>query len=88
MAHATPNIMLTQMALDSKHRPRYSKEQLQTYFKRINLPQKYLSSSILSDPSLAKTKDHGLPLVQALTCYHTCNVPFENRTHTVGYNPI
>jgi len=66
------------MAIDPKDRPGYSKEQLQTYFKRIKLPQEYLDSPVLSDPSLAKTKEHGLPLVYALTRYHACNIPFEN----------
>ena len=78
MAHTSPNTMQTQMPIEPEDRPRYSKDQLQTYFKRVKLPQKYLDSPLLSDPSLANTKEHGLPFVTALTRYHTCNVPFEN----------
>jgi len=78
MAHATPNARQTQMAIDPKDRPRYSTEQLQTYFKRIQLPQKYLESPVLAHSSLAKTKEHGLPFLHALTRYHAKNVPFEN----------
>jgi arylamine N-acetyltransferase len=78
MAHTTPSAKATQMATDAKDRPRYSAEQLQVYFKRIELPQQYLNSTILSDPGLAQTKEHGLPFITALTRYHTCNVPFEN----------
>jgi hypothetical protein len=78
MTHAAPNAKATQMAIDIKDRPRYSAEQLQVYFKRIKLPQKYLDLPILNDPSLAQTKEHGLPLISALTRHHTCNVPFEN----------
>ncbi|KAK4958911.1 hypothetical protein LTR10_003708 [Elasticomyces elasticus] len=78
MAHATPSLKQTQMTIDPDERPKYSKDQLQTYFKRIKLPQKYLDSPVHSDASLAPTKDHGLPLLQALVRYHVCNVPFEN----------
>lgn len=78
MAHTTPNAMLAQVPLEPQKRPRYNKDQLQTYFKRIRLPQKYLDSPVLSDPTLATTKEHGLPLVNALTRYHTTQVPFEN----------
>jgi arylamine N-acetyltransferase len=78
MAHTTPDTRQTQMQIDPKDRPHYSKDQIQTYFKRIHLPDKYLDSQVLSDPALAKTKEHGLPFVQALVRYHVCNVPFEN----------
>ena len=78
MAHTASAPMLAHVALKPEDRPRYSKDQLQTYFKRIKLPQKYLDLPVLSDPSLASTKEHGLPLVQALTRYHAANVPFEN----------
>lgn len=78
MAHATPETRQTQMATEPKDMPKYRKEQLNTYFKRINLPQKYLNSPTLSEPELARTKEHGLPFVKALTRYHLCNVPFEN----------
>ncbi|OAA47154.1 N-hydroxyarylamine O-acetyltransferase [Metarhizium rileyi] len=59
-------------------RPQYTNEQLQTYFSRIRLPQEYLESPVLSDPSLALGREHGLPLLCGLTRYHACNVPFEN----------
>ena len=78
MAHAAANEYLAQVPTDPNARPQYSKEQLNTYFKRIKLPQKYLDSPVLSDPSLAQTKKHGLPLVDALTRYHLANVSFEN----------
>ena len=78
MAHATPQLLQTQMALDPKDRPKYSAEQLQTYFKRIHLPQKHLSSLILQNPSLARTKPDGLPLLQALVRHHVAHIPFEN----------
>ncbi|KAK5116820.1 hypothetical protein LTR85_009080 [Meristemomyces frigidus] len=78
MAHATTAALQTQMPLDPKDRPRYSKQQLETYFKRIKLPQRYLDSRVPSEPALARTKEHGLPFLHALTRYHTCNVPFEN----------
>lgn len=78
MAHTTPNNKLAEVPLEPKDRPRYSKEQLETYFKVIKLPQQYLDSPVLSDPSLASTKEHGLPLVKALARYHAQNVPFEN----------
>ena len=78
MAHTTPKARVTQMAIDPKDRPSYSTEELQLYFKRIKLPQKYLDSAVLIDPSLAQTNKHGLPFILALTRYHTCNIPFEN----------
>lgn len=68
----------TRMEVDPSLRPRYTKLQLETYFERILLPQRYMASPVFSDPSLAKTREHGLPLVQALTRHHLCNVPFEN----------
>ncbi|EMC97767.1 hypothetical protein BAUCODRAFT_66508 [Baudoinia panamericana UAMH 10762] len=78
MAHNTSGHKQTQMALDPKDRPRYSKEQLQTYFERIKLPQKCLDSPVFTEPALAKTTEHGLPLVHAMTRYHAAFVPFEN----------
>lgn len=72
------NPILTQLAFDPKDRPKYSKEQLETYFKRIHLPQKYLNSPVLSDSALARTKEHGLPLIGAIMKWHTSNVPFED----------
>ncbi|WPH00244.1 Hypothetical protein R9X50_00306700 [Acrodontium crateriforme] len=77
MAHST-NGLQTQMQIDPKDRPRYNKDQLETYFKRIQLPGKDLLSPIFTDPSLAKSKEHGLPLLHAITRHHTCHVPFEN----------
>lgn len=77
-AATTSSLAQTQMAIDPEDRPRYSKEQLQQYFKRIKLPQKYQDAELLKDPKLALTKEHGLPFVTALSRYHVCNVPFEN----------
>jgi len=78
MAHPIPDAKQTELPPDPKDRPRYSKEQLQTYFRRIRLPEKYIESPLISDRSLAKTTAHGLPFVQALTRYHAAAVPFEN----------
>ncbi|KAM0716683.1 hypothetical protein Q7P37_008128 [Cladosporium fusiforme] len=69
--------VLTQLP-DVANRRIYSKDELQEYFTRINLPGRYLDSPVLSDPSLAKTKEHGLPLLEALCRQNACNVPFEN----------
>ncbi|KAM0260328.1 hypothetical protein ACHAPA_010304 [Fusarium lateritium] len=67
---------LTQLQVDSP--PRYTQAQLQDYLKVIKLPQRFLDSPVLKDPSLAHSKEHGLPLLKAITRHHTCNVPFEN----------
>jgi arylamine N-acetyltransferase len=68
----------TQLALNDEDRPRYSTTELHEYFTRIELPKNYLDSPLLSNASYAETKEHGLPFLEALTRYHTCNVPFEN----------
>ncbi|KAH0365405.1 cysteine proteinase, partial [Aureobasidium melanogenum] len=68
---------LTQLPEEANRRF-YSKSELQNYFARINLPAKYLESPILSDSTLARTKEHGLPLLEALCRHHTSNIPFEN----------
>lgn len=86
-------IRQTQLALNDEDRPRYSSAQLRDYFTRIELPQKWLQSPVMSDPAIVGTKEHGLPLLQALTRHHTCSVPFENlelhySTHkTVSLDP-
>lgn len=77
MAHNITTL-LTQLPIDPADRPRYSKEQLAAYFQRIKLPEVHLSSPVLSDPSLATTTEHGLPLLKALQLYHVSNIPFEN----------
>ena len=70
--------VLTQLPLGEGSRTRYSDVELRDYFECIKLPQRYLDSPVLKDATQARTKEHGLPLLQALTRYHTCNVPFEN----------
>lgn len=70
--------MQTQMAIDPKERPRYSPEQLQTYFERIKIPKRFLHSPVFTNPILARTVEYGLSLAQALARYHVCSVPFEN----------
>lgn len=75
---AAADMLLTQMATNAKDRPQYSKQQLERYFDRIELPQKYRDSPVLSSPALARTKEHGLPLIRAVTRYHTSRIPFEN----------
>ncbi|KAL5360656.1 hypothetical protein BJX96DRAFT_150628 [Aspergillus floccosus] len=69
---------LTQLPLDEHVRPRYSNAELHDYFKCIQLPQKYLDSIVLKDAAQAGTKERGLPLLRALTRFHTCSVPFDN----------
>lgn len=69
---------LVQLPLEEEALPRYSDTEVRDYFERIELPQKHLDSIVLKDSSQAITKEHGLPLLQALTRHHVCNVPFEN----------
>lgn len=69
---------LTQLPLGEDAHPRYSDAELSDYFECIKLPQKYLDSIVLKDVTQAGTKEHGLPLLEALTRHHTCNVPFDN----------
>ncbi|RAQ51159.1 N-hydroxyarylamine O-acetyltransferase [Aspergillus flavus] len=76
-SNSAPNV-LTQLPLNEDARPRYSDAELRDYFECIKLPQKYLDSIVLKDKTQAGTKEHGLPLLQALTRYHTCHVPFDN----------
>lgn len=78
MSHNPVPTRLTQLSITDEERPRYSLAELQMYFQRISLPMRYLESPILSDTTLATTVQHGLPFLQALVRYHTCNVPFEN----------
>lgn len=80
MAHKTPPAVpfQTSVPIDSRERPGYSSEQLQKYFDRINLPEKFRGSPVFKDASLAETKEHGLPLLKTLHRYHLANVPFEN----------
>lgn len=78
MPDTSAPLRLTQLPLDDKERPLYSSTELQGYFERISLPQQYRDSPIFADHTLATTKQHGLPFLQALTRFHTCNVPFEN----------
>lgn len=56
----------------------YSEVELREYFARIQLPRTNLESLVLTNAALATTKEHGLPLLEALCRHHTCNVPFEN----------
>ena len=68
----------TQLPLRDEDRPRFTDEQLQSYFARIRLPQKYLDSPVLTNRAQAWSAEYGLPFLKALTRHHTCNVPFEN----------
>ena len=89
MSQASAPTALTQLPLIDEERPRYSEAQLREYFARIRLPQKYLDSPVLSDKSQALTKQNGLPFLQALTRYHTCEVPFENlRLHYSAHKTV
>lgn len=76
--HIEGNGTLAQVPTDPKHRPRYAPDELQTYFRRIRLPKRYTTSPVCTQPELARTKEHGLPLIQALMLHHLANVPFEN----------
>jgi len=78
MSQTSVPTAVAQLPLSDSNRPRYSDAQLQDYFWRLGLPQKYLNSPVLSDRTKATATEHGLPFLQALTRYHTCNVPFEN----------
>jgi arylamine N-acetyltransferase len=51
---------------------------LQAYFTRIALPEKYLQSPILSNPTLATDTSHALPHHRALHRHHVATIPFEN----------
>ena len=52
--------------------------QVQAYLERISLPRKHYSSPIFKDASLARTIDHGMPLLAALVRHHQATIPFEN----------
>jgi arylamine N-acetyltransferase len=77
MSDATCPTFLTQLPEQSNRR-QYSRDKLLDYFSRVQLPQEHLDTPILSDAPLARTKEHGLPLLEALCRHHTCHVPFEN----------
>ena len=68
----------TEIAHSHSSRPRYSREQLDTYFAAIKLPAAHLSSPLLKDPLLARTYIHGFPFLSALILHHLATVPFEN----------
>jgi hypothetical protein len=59
MSEVNVPTFLTQLPEESNRR-RYNKAELLDYFSRIELSQKYFDP-VLSDESLARTKDHGLP---------------------------
>ncbi|KAF2478672.1 N-hydroxyarylamine O-acetyltransferase [Neohortaea acidophila] len=77
--------MLPQVPLKPEDRPRYTKDQLNAYFHMINLPPTHLKSPILSNPSLATSTQHALPLLKALVLHHLTTVPFENLS--LHYSP-
>jgi arylamine N-acetyltransferase len=68
---------LTQLPL-GEAAPSFSAAEVLDYLGVIKLPQKYLNSIVMKDTTYARTKEHGFPLLNALTRYHACNVPFEN----------
>ena len=76
--HVEGNGTLAAVPTDPKDRPKYSPKELQTYFARIKLPKPFTESPVISQPELAATKEHGLPLIHAMMLYHLANVPFEN----------
>jgi hypothetical protein len=59
-------------------RPHYSNDQLYAYFSLIELPSANLSSPLLAEPALARTRAHGLPFLAALMRHHLAAIPFEN----------
>ena len=78
MSDSATMVVLAQAPLEAAHRPTFTKPELQEYMRRINIPVDRRKSPIWDDGSLARTKEHGLPLLHLLTRYHTCAVPFEN----------
>lgn len=58
--------------------PTYTRAQIGTYFRRIELPTQWAKSAVFADPSLARTKMHGLPLLQVLVRHHISRIPFED----------
>jgi arylamine N-acetyltransferase len=76
MSESANPTSLTQLP-EKSNRRLYSKSELLEYFARIELPREYFHR-VLSDPTLTKTKEQGLPLLEALCRHHTCHVPFEN----------
>ncbi|EPS30997.1 hypothetical protein PDE_05951 [Penicillium oxalicum 114-2] len=78
MSSNTNPIVMTQLPLDEESQLRYGNAELHEYFDTIKLPQHYRDSVVLTDAAQALTIEEGLPLLNALTRHHTCNVPFEN----------
>ena len=84
----------TEVPHSRSSRPAYSSDQIQTYLDLIRLPATYRSSSALNDPTLAYTRTHGLPLLEALMRYHLATIPFENlalhysSTREVSLDPL
>lgn len=77
-ANPAPPTALTQLPLGADARPRYSDAELHEYFQRIKLPAAYLDSVVLKDAAKARTEEHGLPFLRALTRYHACAITFDN----------
>ena len=59
-------------------RPVHSRGQLESYLSFVELPERYLSSPVLTEPHLACTKEHGLPFLAALMRSQLAKIPFEN----------
>lgn len=71
---------------DPSERPTYDAAQIQAYLDTIALPTEFRQSPVFTDPALARTITHGLPLLAALQKYQLTAIPFENLT--LHYNPI
>lgn len=63
--------------IDRFQRPIYSPEQLDQYFARINLPQRYRESSIAQSGTHIHN-EASLDFLKALQRYQVAAVPFEN----------
>lgn len=71
---------------DPSERLTYSASEIQAYLDTIALPQKHRRSPIFTEPKLARSLTHGLPLLAALQKHQLASIPFENLT--LHYNPV
>ena len=58
-------------------KPPFSPTQLRAYFERISLPAKHLTSPMFKYSFLARSYEHGMPILAALVRHHQAEVPFE-----------
>ena len=68
---------------DLSQRPTYSKPQIEEYFNRISLPQRYREQAF--EIARSKDTDNQLEFLTSLQQHQLCNVPFENLS--IHYSP-